>query len=80
MELDVHSLHPLEIRLLRHVSPGETITSVRLIEELNYQLGHCNQAFSWLLAKGFIEEKERITTSWYEITELGKTFQQIGTT
>jgi phenylalanyl-tRNA synthetase alpha chain len=78
MELDVHSLHPLEIRLLRHVSPGETITSVRLIEELNYQLGHCNQAFSWLLAKGFIEEKERITTSWYEITELGKTFQQIG--
>ena len=78
MELDVHSLHPLEIRLLRHVSPGEIITSERLIEELNYQVGHCNQAFSWLLAKGFIEEKERITTSWYEITDLGKTFQKIG--
>ncbi len=78
MELDVHSLHPLEIRLLRHVSPNEIITSGRLIEELNYQVGHCNQAFSWLLAKGFIEEKERITTLWYEITDLGKTFQQLG--
>ncbi len=79
MELDVHSLHPLEIRLLRHVSSGEIITSGRLIEELNYQVGHCNQAFSWLLAKGCIEEKERVTTLWYEITDLGRTFLDIGT-
>lgn len=59
MEIDVRNLHPLEIRLLRHVSPGETITAQRLIDELDYNIGHCNQAFSWLVAKGFLEETDR---------------------
>ncbi|MGD1832973.1 MAG: phenylalanine--tRNA ligase subunit alpha [Sphaerochaetaceae bacterium] len=79
MELDVHSLHPLEIRVLRHVSLGEDITNTRLMEELDYQTGHCNQAFSWLSAKSFIEETKREVSTWYEITDFGKKQSEIGT-
>jgi phenylalanyl-tRNA synthetase alpha chain len=49
------------------------------MEELNYQVGHCNQAFSWLSAKSFIEEKRREVTLWYELTDFGKTQFEIGT-
>lgn len=75
MEIDVRNLHPLEIRLLRHVSPGETITAQRLIDELDYNIGHCNQAFSWLVAKGFLEETDRKFRTFFELTPLG--YQQL---
>jgi phenylalanyl-tRNA synthetase alpha chain len=79
MEIDVRNLHPLEIRLLRYVSLGEVITAQRLIEELEYKLGQCNQAFSWLLAKGLLVETGRKNHVFYELTELGKEQQQKGT-
>ena len=78
MDIELKSLHPLEVRLLRHVASGEVITADRIIEELEYKLGQCNQAFSWLTAKGLIEESGRQTRVYYELTDLGKVQQQIG--
>ena len=71
MELDVRNLHPLEIKLLRHVSSDEIITANRLIDELDYNVGQCNQAFSWLTAKGFLKESSRKSRTLYEITPFG---------
>ncbi|MHC1691402.1 MAG: phenylalanine--tRNA ligase subunit alpha [Sphaerochaetaceae bacterium] len=79
MEIDVRNLHPLEIRLLRHVSLGERITAQQLVEELDYKLGQCNQAFSWLLAKGFLVETQRKNRVFYELTDLGREQQEKGT-
>ena len=52
MDIDVKNFHPLEVKLLRHVNPGEDITADRIVNELDYKIGQCNQAFSWLSAKG----------------------------
>ena len=78
MEFDLKSLHPLEIKVLRHVQPGEPITAERIMEELGFKLGQCNQAFSWLLAKQLIDETSRQLRTLYEITELGKAVQELG--
>lgn len=72
MDIDVKNLHPLEVRLLRHVNVGEDITTERIVKELDYKVGQCNQAFSWLSAKGYLVEKSRTTRVFYELTELGK--------
>jgi len=72
MDIDVKNLHPLEVKLLRHVSRGEDITAERLVNELDYKIGQCNQAFSWLSAKGCVEEKSRDKYVLYELTETGK--------
>ncbi|HZJ87555.1 MAG TPA: phenylalanine--tRNA ligase subunit alpha [Sphaerochaeta sp.] len=78
MDIDVKNLHPLEVRVLRHVGPNEEITTARIIEELGYILGQCNQAFSWLHAKGYLAEKSRITRTFFELTELGEQQAQEG--
>ncbi len=72
MDIDIKSLHPLEIQLLRHVKPGEEITADRLIEELSFKRGQCNQAFSWLMSKRLLAESSRETRVFYELTELGQ--------
>ncbi|NLA92657.1 MAG: phenylalanine--tRNA ligase subunit alpha, partial [Spirochaetales bacterium] len=59
MDIDVRNLHPLEIKVLRHVASGEMITPQRLIDELEYNIGQCNQAFSWLQAKELVAEASR---------------------
>ena len=46
--------------------------------ELGYILGQCNQAFSWLHAKGYLSEKSRQTRTLFELTELGREQQQNG--
>ncbi|MCH3916901.1 MAG: phenylalanine--tRNA ligase subunit alpha [Spirochaetia bacterium] len=79
MDIDVKKLHPLEVRLLRHVCPGEPITSDRIIAELGYNVGQCNQAFSWLGAKGYVAEMSRKTRILFELTELGREQQKTGT-
>lgn len=79
MDIDVKSLHPLEIRLLRHIGPGEAVTADRIVQELDYKLGQCNQAFSWLAGRGFIEESSRTARTFYEITDLGRAFAEEGT-
>ncbi len=78
MDIDVNNLHPLEVRLLRHVALGEEITVARIMEELGYILGQCNQAFSWLHAKGYLAEKSRQVHTFFELTELGAEQAVIG--
>lgn len=72
MDIDVKNLHPLEVKLLRHVDKGEAITADRIVSELGYKVGQCNQAFSWLEAKGCLVESGREKKVLYELTELGK--------
>ncbi len=79
MDIDVKNLHPLEVRLLRHVKLGDEITAEKLISELDYKVGQCNQAFSWLCNKGFLEEKSRTKRTLFELTELGKQQFEFGT-
>lgn len=79
MDFDLKSLHPLEIRLLRHVAKNEKITTERITGELSYKLGQCNQAFSWLSAKSYIVETSRILRILYEITGTGKDYVSLGT-
>ncbi len=78
MEFDGKGLHPLEIKLLRYTKEGEDITADKVMRELSYKLGQCNQAFSWLSAKGYIAEAERTTRVLYELTELGKEYHEKG--
>jgi len=79
MDIDVKNLHPLEVRLLRHVKLGDEITAEKLISELDYKVGQCNQAFSWLCNKGFLEEKSRTKRTLFELTELGRKQFEFGT-
>jgi phenylalanyl-tRNA synthetase alpha chain len=79
MNIDVKSLHPLEVRILRHVRGGEEITAGRIMDELEYNLGQCNQAFSWLAGKGYLEEKDRTERTFYELTDLGREYAEKGT-
>jgi phenylalanyl-tRNA synthetase alpha chain len=78
MEVDVKSLHPLEVKILRHVQPGEEMSAERLVEELSFKIGQCNQAFSWLLGKECIEEVRREAKTVYEITDVGKSYVEKG--
>ena len=79
MDIEVKNFHPLEVKLLRHVSAGEDITADRIVKELDYKIGQCNQAFSWLSAKGCLEETGRRTIVTYELTELGQAQASEGT-
>lgn len=78
MDIDVKNLHPLEVRLLRAVKKGESITTERITDELGYKVGQCNQAFSWLTAKGCLEETKREKKTLYELTDLGREWQKNG--
>jgi len=78
MDVDVKSLHPLEVKTLRHVKPGEEITADRLVKELSFKIGQCNQAFSWLAAKKLLVEARRTQRVVYELTELGNSFAKDG--
>lgn len=72
MSIDIKSLHPLEIKVLR-ISDENTLLNMDSLEEkLSFTVGHANQALSWLFAKGLIQEKEKITTIFYELTENGQ--------
>ncbi len=78
MDIDVKNLHPLEVKLLRHVKMGETITADRIIAELGYKVGQCNQAFSWLNQKGCLNEIKREKKTLYELTDVGREYQKNG--
>lgn len=79
MGIDVKSLHPLEVKVLRHVNLGEEITTDRIVSELDYKIGQCNQSFSWLVGRGCLQETKRVQKVIYEITDTGRIQSQIGT-
>jgi phenylalanyl-tRNA synthetase alpha chain len=78
MATDVKSLHPLEIGILLHVEAGQEFSAETIIASLGFKLGQCNQAFSWLSARGLIEETSRTTRVFYELTELGHLICETG--
>lgn len=78
-KIDLKSLHPLEVRVLREFSPGDTITTPLLAQKLGYKIGQANQAVSWLSAKGLLEESQRQTVVAYELTDLGSEYAEHGT-
>ena len=75
----IKNLHPLEIKVLLKYSSKDDLTSDKLQKELNYKEGHANQAFSWLSGKDLLKETARTPHTYYEITDLGRTFAKIGT-
>jgi phenylalanyl-tRNA synthetase alpha chain len=77
-ELLIKGLHPLEIRLLLHFGEEEEIGSARVQEELSFNLGQCNQAFSWLVTKGLAAEKSREVSVEFSLTALGQAYQKEG--
>jgi phenylalanyl-tRNA synthetase alpha chain len=77
MNIDVKNLHPLEIRIL--LLPEGDLTVERMAAELSFNTGQSNQAMSWLLAKGFVEEVARAVSVEYELTELGEAYRTGGT-
>lgn len=77
--IDVKNLHPLEVKLLRHVSEDTKITADLIVAELGYKIGQCNQAFSWLQAKECLEEISRKTVVTYDLTDVGKEQAENGT-
>lgn len=79
MDIDVKNLHPLEVKLLRFVNQDQKITADLIIESLDYKVGQCNQAFSWLQAKGCLEEESRVKTVLYELTSVGSDMAKNGT-
>ena len=79
MNIDVKSMHPLEIKVLLEVGPDEPITTETVMNRLEFNLGQCNQAFSWLTNKGYLEEQRREQHAVYELTDLGVEYQEKGT-
>jgi len=80
------NLHPLEIRILRLVAERyrkngtpPLVDTPLLVAELGYNVGQCNQATSWLLAKGLLEEEGRTQRTFYELTERGEEYRTKGT-
>ncbi len=76
MSIDLKSLHPLEIKLLRYAQ-GE-LRADRATAELGMNIGQYNQATSWLLGKGLIRESARSTRTLFELTELGHQYRASG--
>ncbi len=79
VDIDVKSMHPLEISLLRNVSLGERFDTEAIEDKLSFNVGQCNQAFSWLTAKELIREAKRVRRTVYEVTELGREYHDVGT-
>lgn len=73
------SLHPLEIRTLLQYGVDSVIDPTSMQRDLGLNTGQCNQALSWLEARGFVAEKSRRTAVLYERTELGAEAASRGT-
>lgn len=78
-EATLKSLHPLEVKTLLHYDGRAVFDVERMQSDLGLVLGQCNQALSWLEAKGYLEESDRRTETFYERTELGTRYATEGT-
>lgn len=76
MEIDIKTLHPLEVKLLR-MQEG-VFTSDSATAKLELKAGQANQALSWLLAKGLIRETGREKRTLFELTETGDEYRTAG--
>ncbi len=74
----IKNLHPLEIKVLLNYSEKDELSSEKLQKELEYKEGHANQAFSWLGGKSLLDVFKRTPHTYYEITDLGRTYAKEG--
>lgn len=72
------TLHPLEVKILLKYEAGATVDAAAVRADLGYREGQENQAFSWLLGKGLIQEQSRTATTFFEITPLGLEYAEKG--
>lgn len=75
----IKNLHPLEIKVLLTYSQKDELTAEKLIKDLDYKEGHCNQAFSWLGGKDLVSVVSRTPHTFYEITDIGREIAKTGT-
>jgi phenylalanyl-tRNA synthetase alpha chain len=69
----------LEVKIIRQYTQGDELTIEKVEAELNFKPGNGNQALSWLLGKGIVEEIRRETSVFFELTELGREWKEKGT-
>ncbi|MDR2797326.1 MAG: phenylalanine--tRNA ligase subunit alpha [Treponema sp.] len=79
MQSVVKNLHPLEVKIIRHYTRRDELTIEKVETELNLKPGNGNQALSWLLGKGIVEEIRRETRVFFELTGLGREWKEKGT-
>ncbi len=73
------TLHPLEVKILLTYEPLTQIDADKVRSDLGFREGQEQQAFSWLMSKGLLEEVARTPVTCYELTPLGREFVQKGT-
>ena len=79
MNIDLKSLHRLEVKLLRSLNTDEQVTPEGLVSALSLNIGQINQAISWLFAKELLAELSRESRVSFELTDLGNEYRQHGT-
>ncbi|MDR2398370.1 MAG: phenylalanine--tRNA ligase subunit alpha [Spirochaetaceae bacterium] len=79
MQSVVKNLHPLEVKIIRHYRQGDELTIEQVERELNLKAGNGNQALSWLTGKGVVAEIRREPQVFFELTALGREWQEKGT-
>ena len=75
----VKNLHPLEIRILLSYKKSDELTVEKVERDLSFKSGNGNQALSWLSGKGLISELRRVPAVFYELTDLGRDWNENGT-
>jgi phenylalanyl-tRNA synthetase alpha chain len=75
----IKNLHPLEIKIILSYKKGDELFVEKVEKDLNFKSGNGNQALSWLLGKGLIQEIRRETAVFFELTGLGKEWKERGT-
>ncbi|MBQ0051842.1 MAG: phenylalanine--tRNA ligase subunit alpha [Treponema sp.] len=74
----IKNLHPLEIKVLLKYGQKDELSSEKLQKELDYKEGHANQAFSWLGGKDLLSVVSKTPHTFYEITDLGRSYAKDG--
>ncbi|MDR0785926.1 MAG: phenylalanine--tRNA ligase subunit alpha [Treponema sp.] len=76
--MDITSLHPLEVKILLFYKKDDELSIERIEKDLDFRAGNGNQALSWLLGKGLINEIRREKATFFELTEIGKQWKEKG--
>jgi phenylalanyl-tRNA synthetase alpha chain len=79
LQSTVKNLHPLEIKIILHYKNGDELTIDRVEKELGLKSGNGNQALSWLAGKNIVRELRRTIQCSYELTALGRAWNEKGT-
>jgi phenylalanyl-tRNA synthetase alpha chain len=74
----VKNLHPLEVRIVLGYQKGDELSIEKVEKDLGFKSGNGNQALSWLAGKGLVRELRRETGIFYELTDLGRQWKEIG--